>query len=109
MPLLVSSLSAPDTQIHVLSTTMTPADCKNINLKCEENKILHTARAGVALLPTLLHPKSVGSISLKSADPFDHPVIKTNYLSDPEGTDVKVLVEAIKKVVDIAHNGPVRQ
>ena len=42
------------------------------------------------ILPVLLHPKSRGSITLRSTDPFDHPVIHPNYLSHPE--DVKTFL-----------------
>jgi len=49
---------------------------------------------GVAVLPGLVLPKSTGSISLASKDPFTYPFIDPNYLSHP--ADVEVLVEAIK-------------
>ncbi len=39
----------------------------------------------------LLHPKSLGNITLRTSNPFDHPVIEPNYLFDDE--DVKVLVQ----------------
>ncbi|KAL7631007.1 UNVERIFIED_CONTAM: hypothetical protein RMT77_018710 [Armadillidium vulgare] len=44
--------------------------------------------------PTLLRPKSRGSITLRSADPFDQANIDPNFLSDPE--DARFFVEAIK-------------
>lgn len=37
-------------------------------------------RFGIA--PTLLHPRSKGSVKLFSADPFHHPTIVANYLED---------------------------
>ncbi|PSN57811.1 hypothetical protein C0J52_04364 [Blattella germanica] len=46
--------------------------------------------------PTLLRPRSSGKILLKSSDPFEHPRIFTGYYSDPEGIDVKVMIEGIK-------------
>ncbi|XP_063420605.1 oxygen-dependent choline dehydrogenase-like [Mytilus trossulus] len=47
------------------------------------------------ILNILSHPRSKGSIRLKSADPFDHPIINPNYLQHPD--DVKILISAIRK------------
>ncbi|KAF7277723.1 hypothetical protein GWI33_009270 [Rhynchophorus ferrugineus] len=41
-----------------------------------------------------LHPKSSGSITLRSSDPFDKPKIVANYLTNP--ADIKVVVNAIR-------------
>ena len=49
---------------------------------------------GGLILPTLLRPKSRGSITLKTKDPFDHPLIQPNYLQHPE--DVKAFVAGLK-------------
>ena len=38
----------------------------------------------VLATPMLVRPKSVGTLSLKSADPLDHPLIDPNYLSHPD-------------------------
>lgn len=37
----------------------------------------------------LLHPKSRGTVTLRSKDPKDFPVIDPNYFSDPEGRDLE--------------------
>jgi choline dehydrogenase len=42
----------------------------------------------------LLHPKSSGSIRLRSADPLAPPAIDPNYLDDPE--DLALLIEGLK-------------
>ena len=42
---------------------------------------------GLTFLTTLLHPRSVGQIRLKSKDPLDPPVIDPNYLDDPEDVE----------------------
>jgi choline dehydrogenase-like flavoprotein len=39
--------------------------------------------AGVTLNSAFLHPRSRGTVRLKSADPADHPLIDPNYWSDP--------------------------
>lgn len=54
----------------------------------------HMGTDGGSLLPTLLRPKSKGTIRLKSKDPFEHPEIEPNYLQHPE--DVKTLVSGLQ-------------
>lgn len=36
------------------------------------------------MLPTLLHPRSRGALSLRSTDPFAPPVLAFNYLAEEE-------------------------
>jgi choline dehydrogenase len=48
-----------------------------------------------------LHPRSRGRISLVSAHAGDKPRIQANYLSDPEGHDLKVMVECARISLDI--------
>lgn len=47
-----------------------------------------------SILPMLLRPKSVGSIRLRSRNPFDYPYIYPNYFADD--ADIKTLVEGVK-------------
>nr|XP_045607049.1 glucose dehydrogenase [FAD, quinone]-like [Procambarus clarkii] len=47
-----------------------------------------------SIYPMLLRPNSRGFITLRSASPFDKPLITHNYLTDPQ--DVRVMVEGIK-------------
>jgi choline dehydrogenase-like flavoprotein len=51
------------------------------------------SREGLTIFPVLLHPRSRGTIRLKSADPEEAPLINPNYLSDE--ADVKILAEGI--------------
>ena len=53
---------------------------------------------GFQLLATVVRPESRGAIYLKSTDPFDDPLIQTNYLRHEK--DVDVLLQGI----DIAHS-----
>ena len=45
------------------------------------------------LFPTLLRPKSRGTVKLRSINPFDPPLINSNFLNHPN--DIKVLVAAM--------------
>jgi len=51
---------------------------------------------GITLHGCGLRPRSRGHILLDSADPHAKARIFANYLSDPEGHDLKVLIEAVK-------------
>lgn len=46
------------------------------------------------IVASLLRPKDRGTIRLRSADPFEHPVIQPNYLSSRE--DLRVFVDSVK-------------
>ena len=54
---------------------------------------------GFTILPTLLHPKSRGTVSLSSADPKAAPVIQPNFLQEKE--DLDQLVKGGKLVFKI--------
>ncbi len=47
----------------------------------------------------MLRPKSRGGIKLKSADPFEHPEIRPNYLSDPD--DLRGTITALRLIQQI--------
>lgn len=44
----------------------------------------------------LLHPKSEGSVTLRSRNPRDFPVVNPNYFSDPEGLDLEVMYKGVE-------------
>lgn len=50
--------------------------------------------AGVTLNSAYLHPRSRGTVRLRSADPTAAPLIDPNYWSDPQ--DVKMSIEGLK-------------
>ncbi len=52
-----------------------------------------TTRPGMTVLPTLIYPKSRGTVRLAGSDPMLAPVIDPGYLTDPR--DAEVLVEGI--------------
>ena len=53
-----------------------------------------TPRDGVTINACLLRPRSRGTIRLRSADPFDKPVVDNNYLADPE--DLRLEIAGIR-------------
>ncbi|KZT60495.1 GMC oxidoreductase [Calocera cornea HHB12733] len=58
----------------------------------------------ITLMPYLLQPESRGSITLKSASPFEYPAIDPNYLSTQ--TDVTCLVRGVRMAMRIARANP---
>ena len=48
----------------------------------------------MGIYPTLLRPKSTGSVTLSGPSIDDHPIIDTNYLDHPN--DLQTLVEGMK-------------
>lgn len=55
--------------------------------------------SGYSILPTLLKPKSRGYVSLRSANPFDAPIIQPNYLA--EQADVEQLIKGVQKAYEV--------
>lgn len=59
------------------------------------------ARPGVQIDINLERPKSLGHVSLASADPSDYPVIDPNYFDDPHDMDVMLRsVKAMRHIMD---------
>ena len=83
---------SPDLQLHFVCAGGQNEQVRD-NLGYEEDYNKDVDRSFVTL-PTLLHPKSVGSIKLNSSDPLQPPRIIPNYLSHPD--DLAVLVRGIK-------------
>ncbi|GKT84488.1 hypothetical protein Ct61P_02338 [Colletotrichum tofieldiae] len=55
---------------------------------------LMVLNGGTLLVTILMHPLSRGTVTLASADPFDHPVIDPRYLSHP--ADRQLYADALK-------------
>lgn len=59
---------------------------------------------GFSLLANLVRPKSVGRITLSSADPRVPPSVDPNFLSEP--SDMDTMVEAIRYLRDVMRTRP---
>lgn len=71
-------------------------DAENLNVDDTVWDALHSkppTKDGITIFPVLLHPRSKGTIRLRSVNPADPPLINPNYLA--EDSDAKILVEAI--------------
>ncbi|MGH3676018.1 MAG: GMC family oxidoreductase [Mycobacterium sp.] len=58
--------------------------------------------------PILLKPYSRGSITLRSSDPMDKPIIDPQYLSDDAGADRAALLEGLRICARIAQSPALR-
>jgi choline dehydrogenase len=54
---------------------------------------------GFSILPTLLKPKSRGYVTIKSANPFDAPVIQPDFFSAEE--DLQIMITGVKKALEV--------
>ncbi len=98
-----------DIQVGFLACAYTPDMWKGIfryddNYFSNPEQQLDPSKGGVVLLANPVQPHSEGSITLASADPNDKPIIDFNYFADPH--DVKVMVAAMRKVIEIADAWP---
>ncbi|XP_054709909.1 uncharacterized protein LOC129219656 [Uloborus diversus] len=87
---------SPNYQLYILEASTLIA-LEQFNLRPEVYSAVYAPYEGkpfYACLVSLLKPKSRGTITLRSTDPYDPPVIDPNYLEDPE--DIQDLVEGLK-------------
>jgi len=62
---------------------------------------------GFTILPTLLHPKSRGYVSIRSSDPLAPPVIQPNFLQEEE--DLNQILMGVKLSMKIYEQAPFQQ
>lgn len=55
---------------------------------------------GFTILAILLHPESKGTVTVKSKDPNDHPILQPNFLRSDK--DRKTLLSGLKKAMEVA-------
>ena len=80
----------PDLQIHVLPWSY-PFPNQD---SPERHKV--DKRSALTIMPTLIYPKSRGTLRLASADPVAAPVIDPGYLTDPD--DSRLLLDGIELI-----------
>ncbi|CAG5127512.1 unnamed protein product, partial [Candidula unifasciata] len=100
----------PDLQIHffsiINSAPLMEAFSYAENTKAELRH-RNSMQYGLVCLPTLLRPESKGSITLRSNDPFEYPVIRANYLDKQE--DLELLIRGINECKKIADAKPMKE
>merc|ERR1711933_373777 len=67
------------------------------NKSFDRNTISNSAAA----LILNVRPKSVGSLTLKSSNPYDSPIIDPNYMSDENNDDLQIFLDGWNKLIEI--------
>ena len=62
----------------------------------EDEGLKQPTEDGLTIGVVLLQPRSVGSVSVRSANPLDPPAIDPRYLSDASGQDVRTLLHGLR-------------
>ncbi len=70
----------------------------------DASKRLAADAESIIVLANPVQPHSEGEIVLESANPTEHPAIRTNYFGDPH--DMKVMVSVIRRTLDIVAHWP---
>ena len=83
----------PTIKMYCVPSVYLDADVKNV-----------TPQDGVTLNACLLRPKSRGTVKLRSANPFDKPVVDNNYLADPE--DLRLEIAGLRYAREILRQAP---
>ena len=86
----------PDIQIHALPWSY-PFPNQDAPTRHKVDK-----RSALTVMPTLIYPKSRGTVRLASADPTAAPVIDPAYLSDPD--DGELLLDGMNLIRDVMAN-----
>ena len=100
---------APDMEIIFFGGKGAPKHLKNFNMLPEQatktfgkGALREESLTGYSFIPTLLHPRSRGTVRLDKESPLNPPLIDPNYLSDP--LDVEVLLKGIQFSQRIANS-----
>ena len=83
----------PTIKMYCVPAVYLDADVKNV-----------TPQDGVTLNACLLRPKSRGTVRLRSADPFDKPIVDNNYLAEPD--DLRLEIAGLRFAREILKQTP---
>ncbi|KAJ7449019.1 alcohol oxidase, partial [Mycena galericulata] len=95
---------------QIIEDTTSGPDAPDLELLLSTNGYLNQTRTVIPNIPTLglhvvlLRPQSLGTVTLRSADPFEAPVIDPNYLSSDN--DVQILLRGLHMLNRIAYTAP---
>uniref|UniRef100_A0A7S4KR98 Glucose-methanol-choline oxidoreductase N-terminal domain-containing protein n=1 Tax=Guillardia theta TaxID=55529 RepID=A0A7S4KR98_GUITH len=103
------SLTLPDLQLHMIAAAGSRSDFLNFGFNEEMLRWydISPLTHGLAMFPTLLHPGTTGSVSLRSADPLDPPRVDPKYLRHPD--DMATLLEGIRLILRIVRTAEMRE
>ena len=87
----------PDLQFHFLAGAGAEAGVPSVT----------PGASGVTLNSYTLRPKSRGSVTLRSADPADKPVVDPNFLAEPD--DLRISVEGVRLSREMFAQGSMRK
>jgi choline dehydrogenase len=90
---LSADAKIPDLQIHSMPWAYPQPNQDG------PGRVVVDSKPSFSILPTLIYPKSRGTVRLASADPSAAPLIDPNYLAD--SSDMQHLVDGIRKVREI--------
>jgi choline dehydrogenase len=79
-----SDLAAPDLELLLAPVLF------------EDEGLTQPTEHGLTLAIVLLRPRSVGTVTIRSAEPGDAPAIDPRYLSDPDGEDEATLLGGLR-------------
>ncbi|XP_035225710.1 glucose dehydrogenase [FAD, quinone]-like [Stegodyphus dumicola] len=99
----------PDYQLYIWEAAVGPAKTQQ-NIKPEYYEAIYGPYENSSFYwcaSQILHPKGRGTVTLKSSDPYDPPVIDPKYFSDPE--DMDIVIKGMKKCNEIATSEPLKK
>ena len=92
-PRVSGSEAIPDIQVHALPWSY-PFPNQDSPARQKVDK-----RSALTIMPTLIYPKSRGTLRLASADPSAAPVIDPGYLTEPD--DSRLLLDGIELIREV--------